>query len=152
MSEPTDPPPIASIFGGKSAARLALALLTGLAVVAAFGVINRPRSAALEQFGELTAVGDPTYLTLPESAQKPPPAAATWEGKPLYPVSYKKLDLRDTKMLRAGRDVATGLTIYRSLDPVPPQSGEREKKGEPMLFLKLAPNAYIKVRATTPGM
>ncbi len=152
MNELDAPPQSTTIFAGRSAANLGLALLAGLALVAALGIWSRPKAAELEHFQQVSAVGDAIFFIPPELAQKPPPAAVTWDGKPLYPVSYKKLDLHETKMVRAGRDPQTGLSIYRSLEPVAPQPGEREKKGEPMFFLKIGPGAFIKVRASTPGM
>ncbi len=152
MTDPSAVRETRTLFAGKSALGLALALLAGVAVVAGFGMANRPRVSALERFEEATAVGDFTFFKVPGIVQKPPPAAVVWNGQPLFPVSYKKVDLHDTKMIRTGRDPASGLTIYQSREPVPPQEGEREKKGEPFYFLKIGPNNFIKVRAWTPGM
>lgn len=124
------------------------ALVAGLAVIAGTTAIDRARVHKLEQFTELTGVGDTAYFVVPTTPLKPPVAAATLNGQLLFPVSYEMLDPRDTNMLRVGRDDATGLTVYR---PRKPLKGEGERPREIFYYLKTAPNRYLKVRPGTPG-
>ena len=102
-------------------------------------------------FAEATAVGDTVYFEVPSQMQKPPAAAATFQGEPLYPVSYSKVKVKDPEMLQVGSDPGTGLTIYSSAKAIKGQPGEKEPNGQTFYFLKIASGEYIKVRPFTPG-
>lgn len=152
MNESTPASGSTEIFQAQTAQRLGIVLVAGLALVVIFNALDKPRRTQFERYEEVTAVGDKAWFRLPETAQKPPPAAAKFRGQELFPVSYKTVEIRDTKMLRVGDDDSGLLRIYASREPVPPQEGEVEKKGETFYFLKTGTGEYIKVRGSTPGM
>ncbi|MDB6172951.1 MAG: hypothetical protein JWL59_2262 [Chthoniobacteraceae bacterium] len=127
-------------FAGRHAFRLAVALLAGLACVAAFSAVSRSNVAALEQFEETTAFGDTHYFVAPADSHA---AVVNLDGMPLFLAGDEKLERRDTRMARLGRDEATGLAIYT---PREATDGKEKVKGKPGWFLKLGPDEYLRLR------
>jgi hypothetical protein len=76
-----------------------------------------------------------------------PPVVATLNGQPLYIIDNEKKELKDTTMLRVGRDDATGLTVYTSRKP---PAGAPNPNGKARYYLKLGRNDYISVGAVPP--
>ncbi len=153
MSAPAENSPEAEpILARNYAVRIGLLLLVGFAAVIAGVGYDEGQMRVLETFEETTAVGDRAYFQMPTDAVKPPPAAVSFRGQPLFPVSYAKVELRDTRMTRAGMADDAAIQVYTSRDPVPPQEGESEKHGTQFYFLKVERDEYIKVRAGSPGM
>ena len=111
-------------------------MLIGFAAVVAFTLRDAGRVGELEHFEQVTAVGDTNYFTVPSPPPNPPAVVAHGDGKAWVPVDFAKQDHRDTQMLRAGRDDASGLTLYRP----------REKAKADELFLKIEPNGYLRLR------
>ena len=134
----------APFFGVKSALQLGAALLGALALIATLSLVDRGRLAALESFAELTAVGDTAYFKVPADSQELTLPAVTLNGQPLFPVANTLHELRDTEMIRAGRDATTGLTIYQ---PRKALSGGRDDA----YFLKVGPKQYVKVAVRKTG-
>ena len=124
------------LFAPRAAVRFAVALLVGFAVVLAFTLRDAARAPELERFEQTTAVGDTNYFQIPSQPPNPPTAIVQWEGRAWAPVDFHKQDPRDTQMLPAGRDAASGLTLYR------PRADA--KPGE--LFVKIEPNGYLRLQ------
>ncbi|MHA3773215.1 hypothetical protein ACXR0O_16905 [Verrucomicrobiota bacterium sgz303538] len=139
------------IFARKAAMRLGEAILIGFAVIIVLAGIDNAQRSKLETFQEVTAVGDRAVFPIPAQVQKPPVAAVSFRGQPLYPVSYEPVEIRDTKMIRLGRDDNGQYFVYGTRENVPPQEGETVRKGETFFFLKVEPNKYLKTRTSTPG-
>ena len=132
--------------GRRAAAWLAIGLIGGMLVLVVLTGTDRQRVEALEHFEETTAVGDTEYFQIPAPPSAEPTAAATLNGQALFPASYEKVEIRDTKVVRVGRDEAARLTIYKSREALQPDKGAREKEAEPLYLLKTGPGEYIKVR------
>jgi hypothetical protein len=131
----------------KGAQRLGTVLLGALAVIVVLAVRDRARVADLEHFEESTAVGDTAYFRRSRAAQMPPPVVARLNGQPLYIIDNEKRELKDTAMLRVGRDDAAGLSVYTSRKP---PAGDPNPNGKPRYYLKLGRNDYIRVGAVPP--
>ena len=129
----------------KSAAVLAGVFLTSLAGLCLFAWHDRNQLAALESFSETSAVGDAVYYRLPTPLPEPPIPVAMLRGRALVPVSYTKLEWRDTKMRAVARDPVTRLTIYATREPLPPSAGE--PRDSELFFVKTAANEYLRLRA-----
>lgn len=131
---------------GAGATRFGAIFLGLFSVVVVFAIVDRARTAGLEQFEEVSAVGDAVYFQRATSRQGA--VAATLNGQPLYPVTDQKKELKDTNMVRVGHDQATGLTIYT---PRKARSSEPQKKEQTPYFLKLGRNDYFEVRPRAAG-
>ncbi len=131
---PSDRPP--AIFGQRPAILLGCALLAGLALMLGFAAFDRSRRAQLERFDEPTAVGDAAYFTT---------LAATLHGQPLHPVSARRYTFRDSQMRRAGRDDATGFSIYTYHGRLP-KDDDVAKPGETFFYLKMSREEYVRMR------
>ena len=129
----------ARIAGARTLAILGGCLIFGLLVQTLLARIDRSQVEKLEAFSETTAVGDHTYYPLPSPSPNPPTMVARVKDAALVPVSYEKVECRDTKMQPFARDAATKLTIYESREP---QAG-----AEKFFFVKTAANEYLKLRA-----
>ena len=114
------------------AAGLAVALLAGFALVAAFTFSDRGHRLSLERVEEPTAAGDTRFVTPPASASTP---VGTFHGKPL--VGTQRVKGHDTAMRKAGPDDSGAFFIYRLDDP----------KERGALFIKVAEGDYLKVSA-----
>jgi hypothetical protein len=141
----------AVLFARRHAIYLGAALLAGLTLVLIFTALDRSRRTQLEATSQTTAVGDRAFFLLPQISQKPPGVAANFRGQPLYPISYARVEIRDSRMTQAGSDDSGTFRIYTTREHVPLQDGEIDKPGEPVYFLKTAPDEYVKVRPSTPG-
>ncbi len=152
MNDPRRPAPTAPIHAPRTAMLFGGLLLAGLAALTIFARIDQSRLAQREHFEENTAAGDTRYFAIPADPPQPPPAAVILNGRALYPVNdnaVKKPD--DSRMWRAGRDEATGLSIYqerelRSKKKKPSSSPEPER-----YFLKAGPGEYLEVRPAVPA-
>lgn len=133
MSPSPDPQP-PPVFAARTALRLAEALLIGLAAVAAFTWWDARRSARLESFAEVTAVGDKNYFGNPDPPGTPGKPIIRAENQLWVPVSFEKERRRDTQMLRAARDQS--LTLYRPRKEAKPDE----------LFVKIERNGYLRLR------
>ncbi len=140
------------LFARKHAIRAGAAVLAGLTLVLVFTTLDHSRRSTLEKTAQTTAVGDRAFLLLPAISQKPPAAAANFRGQALYPVSYARLEIRDSRMIQAGSDDSGAFHIYTTREHVPLQDGEIEAPGVPIYFLKTAPDEYVKALPTTPRM
>ncbi len=149
MPDEQSPPPNARMEGVHTAWLLGTILLAGVALMAILTVRDRSHVSALEEFKEVSAVGDMTYFQLPKPQQQPPARAATLHGVALYPVSHEKVKVDDPGMIRAARDEASALTLYRTRESIESEKREPAKK-EDHYFLKIAPGEYIEVRSAKP--
>jgi len=138
------------IFARPVAIRLGEAVLISFAVVILLAGMDKAQRGRLESFQEVTAVGDRAYFELPGTLQKPFQPVTSFRGQSLSPTSAEPVKIRDTKMIRLGRDDSGRHFVYASREPVPPAEGEVEAKEESFFFLKLEPGEYLKTRAT-PG-
>lgn len=124
------------------AKRIAIALLVGFTVVAAFTFFDQQRRAAIERVDEPTAVGDKHFVTSERAATATP--LAIWKGRPL--IGSERVKVRDNRMLRAGTTDDGTLSIYR-LDESAEKNKERAGKQRDVYFLKVGTDQYIKVTA-----
>ena len=129
----------AGIAGSRMLAILGACLIFGLLVQTLLARIDRTRGDHLEAFSENTAVGDHVHYSLPSPLPNSPKMVARVKGEALVPVSYEKVECRDTKMQPFARDAAAKLTIYERREP---PAGE-----ENFFFVKTASNEYLKLRA-----
>jgi hypothetical protein len=132
-------------IGLRGAMHFGFAIVAGMAVLVLVLSRDSANRAKLESFSETTAVGDQSYFKVPPRAAAPA-VAVTFQGKPLTPISVRRIELRDSKMSYAGVDDGGSLRIYTSSEPVPLEKGEAEVKGRPVYFLKSALNEYIRVQ------
>ena len=139
MSESDSPTETAPVAGARMLAILGGCLILGLLAQALLARLDRTRVEQLEAFSENTAVGDHVHYPLPSPLPDPPTMVARVRGETLVPVSYEKVECRDTKMQAFARDSASKLTIYQLREPEP---GE-----EKFYFVKTASNEYLKLRA-----
>jgi hypothetical protein len=128
----------APLFARRTAVRFCLALLIGFAAVLVFTWRDARREGELEHFDQITALGDTNYFVVPSPPPNPPEAIVQWEGRSWVPENFVKHDLRDTQMLRVGRDEPSGLTLYRPR--------ENAKKDE--LYLKRDTDSFYLLRPT----
>lgn len=150
MSAPVSEHP--RIFARPVAVLLGEALLIAFALVILLAGMDKAQRERLESFQEVTAVGDRAFFQLPdELKQEPLQPVAGFRGQPLIPVSLDEVKIRDTKMIRMGRDDTGRHFVYSSREKAPSAEGAREAKDEKFFFLKLAPGEYLKVRAGAPG-
>jgi hypothetical protein len=126
---------------GTGAMRFGAVFLGLFSVVVVFAIVDHARTARLEQFEEVSAVGDTVYFQRATSRQGA--VVATLNGQPLYPVTDQKKELKDTNMVRVAHDQTTGLNIYT---PRKARSSEPRKKEQTLYFLKLGRNDYFEVR------
>jgi hypothetical protein len=143
MNAPSPSTKSAPMVGARAAGFLGGGLLVGVLVLAIFARVDRERVSTLEVFSETTAVGDNVHYLLPEPLPDPPIAVARLHGQTLVPVSYAKVDLRDTRMQAVARDPETRLTIYISRDSWPPVAGAQSD--ETFYFVKTASNEYLRL-------
>jgi hypothetical protein len=132
----------------KGACRFGAVLLAAIVLLGLLATRDRARVEKLEQFEEVSAVGDTAYFRRPAGRQEPALAVATLRGQPLYLLTEDKRELKDTNMLRVARDDASGLAIYTPRKPLPREPGE---KTETQYFLKLGRNDYINVGPAPPA-
>lgn len=135
------------IFARQVAVRLGEALLISFALVILLAGMDKGQREQLESFQEVTAVGDRAYFQLPDGLQKPFQPVLSFRGQPLTPTSIEPVEVRDTKMIRVGRDETGRHFVYSSRDKIPPAEGEGDAKDGTFFFLKLAPGEYLKTRA-----
>lgn len=150
MNDPNRPAPAEPILAARSAMLFGGLLLAGLAALTIFSRLDQPRVTELEQFEENTAVGDTRYFTLPADPPQPPPAAVILGSRALYPVNQKPATLQDVQMWRAGRDEATGLSIYREREPARKKKKPSSTPKPDVYYLKLGPGSYLEVRPAPP--
>jgi hypothetical protein len=122
------------MLGGSAGFALGAALLPGLAVVLALAIFDRQRRPQIEGWEETTAVGDATYFVPPSDSAAP--ALVSWDAGVLKVVTAERVKCRDTQMRRAGRDPATGVSIYHPT--VPPHTAVA-----PHFHVKVAPGEYL---------
>lgn len=123
----------APFLGAKTATFLCLGLLVGVGGVTAFSVIDRPKRAAAESFSQTTAVGDTNYFHPQPPRFAIPEPVLTWEGRPWAPTHYEKLKTPDSQMQPAGKDPASGLTVYH----------RRNSPDEGHVYLKMDIGEYL---------
>ncbi len=139
MNEPEPP-----ILNSRTAFALGATLLVGFGALTVLGYVDRKRTTTIEQFKEDTAVGDRVHYLVPKPVPNPPTTVATLDGRALVPVSFDKVECRDTKMRPVALDAQTRLTIYRSREPLPNTS-----PGESAYYVKTASNEYLRLRPAT---
>jgi len=100
------------LFAPRAAMWLGVVVLVGFAAVLACTLRDAGREDELEHFDQITALGDTHYFVVPSPPPNPPVAIVQWQGRAWVPVDFEKRDLRDTQMLRIGRDEISGLTLY----------------------------------------
>jgi hypothetical protein len=100
------------MFAGRTAMLLASTFLLAIAAVVAFSAWDATRRPALEEFSEITGVGDTQTFKIPNPPPAIPQPVVTWQGRQYTPTTYKKAKIDDTEMRRVHRDEATGLTLY----------------------------------------
>src|SRR5688572_29386829 len=85
-------------FGSRVALILAAAFLAAIALVVALSAWDATRSANLEEFSEVTGVGDTHTFKIPVPPPAVPQPIFTWQGHKYSPVTYKKAKIDDTEM------------------------------------------------------
>jgi hypothetical protein len=140
MSEQPDLPKPSSL---RFAALLgALILLILLALVPLLGSDHAARKS-LETTVENTAVGDEALLV---HRSRGPALGLSFRGKPLVAPSPRHLDLHDTKMVFAGMEDGGTLRLYTTTEDAPWVKGEVERKDQPVYYLKVDGNEYLRVQ------
>ena len=120
-------------------------------LVTGFSAVDRSRRSQLETFHETTAAGDSVYAQRPSRRDPLATPLATYEGRPLFPANRRQVSVSDSRMLRAARDEATGLTIYVPDEQAAAKMAADAIPGERPLFLKLAPGKYLRMRSAPGG-
>jgi len=144
MSESTSTGPDLPFPGPRAALYLGGTLLAGLVLVLAMVLHDNAHRSQLEVIKESSAAGDTHYFKIPDPAPAEPfPAVAQLEGKPLYPVGYKRHEKREADMQPLAKDAATGLTIYQAPAKAKDQEDTRT------YFLKTGPGEFLKVRPSS---
>jgi hypothetical protein len=119
--------------GKKPAAILGGALLAGLLCALIFTVRDEGRRRELETVSEPRAVGDSQFF--PESASLASgQTLARFEGRELVAAEGEPVEIRDSRMLKAGSDESGAFQVYRPLD----------KENNGFLFLKIGRDKYVK--------
>lgn len=134
------------IFGAKWAAGFCLALLAGLAIVTGVAFYDEHRLTALETTESNTAVGDQAFFPMPSAGAALTAPVAQFNGTALYPASFKKYEERDSRMIRKGVDDTKPYSIYATTEPVKKLKDESAPAGGNVLFLKVAPGEYLKLK------
>ena len=124
------------MFAGRTAMLFATVFLMAIAAVVAFSAWDATRRVALEEFSEVTGVGDTQTFKIPVPQPAVPQPVLTWKGRQYVPTTYKKAKIDDTEMRRVHRDEATGLTLYHP-------SG----KDAAELFIKVEEGRYLPLKA-----
>jgi hypothetical protein len=137
------------VFGAKWAAGICLALIAGLVIVTGAALYDEHRLAALEQTESNTAVGDKALYPLPGegSAQNAASPIVQFNGAPLYATSFRKYEERDSRMIRKGVDDSKHYSLYATTEPVKKLKDETAQSGDKLLFLKVGPGEYLKLKA-----
>ena len=107
-----------------------------IAAVVAFSVWDATRRGELEEFSEVTGVGDTHIFTIPNPPPAVPRVILTWQGRQYAPATYKKAKIDDTEMRRVHRDETTGLTLYHPAE-----------KDAAELFIKVEEGRYLPLKA-----
>ena len=136
------------LFAREYAVRIGTVLLVAFAAIIALTGYDESRRDKLETFEEMTAVGDRNFFPIPKELQKPHPAAVTFQGKPLFPVSYEPVKANDPEMTRVGVAEGAAFRIYKSQEPL--ERGD-EPTGADSYYLKLERDRYLEVRPGSPG-
>ena len=137
------------IFHRPIAVRLGEGLLAGFALwifAAGSDAVNRHQ---LETFKEVTAVGDRAYLPVRPGQEQNSTASLLFQGKRLLPAGSQKAEVRDSKMIRAGKDDSGSYHLYTTASDESVTADEAEQKNT--YYLKLAPNEYLRVRLAPSG-
>lgn len=124
------------MFAGRTAMLFAAAFLMAVAAVVVFSAWDATRRTALEEFSEVTGVGDLQTFKIPFPLPGVPQPVLTWQGKQYVPATYKKAKIDDTEMRRVHRDEATGLTLYHPAG----------KEGTQELFIKVEEGRYLPLK------
>ena len=130
--------------------RLGLALLIGLTVVLAMTFRDTARRSQIETTSENTAVGDAEFFVLPAASVKLPLVAAELNGRPLYLGNPSLIELRDSHLVRIGRDAQRALSIYQLGEYGMEKERERVGKSANTYLLRVKPGEYVKVQAAAP--
>ncbi len=130
------------VFAERPARRIGWVLIVVLAALTTFAFVGRQHRAQLETVEQVTAVGDTTYFKMPEMTEKPSALAVSFQGKQLYPASFKRMGNRDSRMLRVGTDDSGAYGIYAVREAIDARKKEAEE-----LYLKLGPDEYLNVRS-----
>jgi hypothetical protein len=132
----TSTPETPQLFAPRAVVWLGSAVLIGFAAVLAFTLRDSGRESDLEHFDQVTALGDTHYFVVPSPPPDPPVAIVQWQGRAWVPVDFTKHDLRDTQVIRIGRDEASGLVLYR------PREGAKADE----LFVKRDTDSFFLLR------
>ena len=124
------------MLAGRTATLLAIAFLMAIAAVVAYSAWDATRRGELEEFSEVTGVGDTHTFKIPNPTPAVPQPILTWQGRKYAPVTYKKAKIDDTEMRRVHRDEATGLMLYY---PAGKDANE--------LFVKVEEGRYLPLKA-----
>lgn len=114
----------------------ALAIVLGLAAVAAHSAINHSHRAELEHWSQETAVGDKHLYPVGPDAP-----ALTFHGKPLTPISTQPQETRETRVVVIGTDDSKQFRIYLHREP-----GSREPDNDQIFLLKTGQNQFLKMQ------
>ncbi len=125
------------------AVRLMLGLLAAFAVVVVHSHLTHARRVQLESYSETTAVGDKALYPRDENA---PPLR--FQGRLLVPTILRPYDPRESRMHPAGKDESGQFHIYlyTGSEPIDPHPGDAERPGEPVYFIKIGVNEFLKVQ------
>jgi hypothetical protein len=124
------------MFAGRTAMLLVSVFLMAIAAIVAFSAWDATRRGAIEEFSEVTGVGDTHPFKIPNPPPAVPQPILTWQGRQYTPITYKKAKIDDTEMRRVHRDEATGLTLYH---PAGKDAAE--------LFVKVEEGRYLPLKA-----
>jgi hypothetical protein len=121
--------------GGGWVWGIGMGLVVAFGVVAGWGYGDGQRWGELEVVVEETAVGDVVLVAEKRDAFGGLVISVGWEGKRLVPVGEKVLKIKDVEVRRVGKDVASGVSIYR----------EKGGVGEDYL-LRVSGGRFLRVR------
>jgi hypothetical protein len=125
------------LFAGRTALILTALFLMAIAAVVAFSAWDATRRTDIEEFSQVTGVGDVNTFKIPTPVPAVPAPVLTWQGKQYTPVTYKKAKIDDTEMRRVHRDEVTGLALYHPVDKDPAAG----------LFIKVEEGRYLPLKA-----
>ncbi|HEV7406775.1 MAG TPA: hypothetical protein VGO11_27750 [Chthoniobacteraceae bacterium] len=140
MSESSDLSQPSSLRYAAILGAVVLLILVALVPLLAY---DKGARTTLETTAETTAVGDEALL---HHRSRGPAPVLSLHGRPLVPPSPRHLELHDTKMTFAGMEDGGTLRLYTTTEDAPWVKGEVQQKDQPVYYLKIDANEYLRVQ------